>query len=300
MEGILATMYDGRTLHGREVYARVLEAFGDKVFDSVIYRTVRFPETTVAGEPITSWAPTSNGAVAYRELAMEVLPPVARPVTRTPVLSCRRGGRRCPGGPARGVASCRRTAGPLVLDGGRGFQGAAGQLRRSVRPAAEPDQSSTARRHGGGVVAGHRRVHRLSHGRRDEFDLGQATEFLVVAGTLLDLKAARLLPAADVDDEEDLALLEARDLLFARLLQYRAYKLAAAHLGRAGEAGRPRYGGTVELERGSPPSARSSGSASTPPVRRDRGRAPCAPSRCRWSAIDHIHAPRVSVREHMA
>jgi chromosome partitioning protein len=73
LEGILATMYDGRTLHGREVFTRVLEAFGDKVFDTVISRTVRFPETTVAGEPITSWAPTSNGAVAYRELAMEVL-----------------------------------------------------------------------------------------------------------------------------------------------------------------------------------------------------------------------------------
>src|SRR3954447_4031046 len=62
------------------------------------------------------------------------------------------------------------------------------------------------------------------------WDLGQATEFLVVAATLLDLKAARLLPSAEVEDEEDLALLEARDLLFARLLQYRAYKQAAAHL----------------------------------------------------------------------
>jgi chromosome partitioning protein len=73
LEGILATMYDGRTLHGREVYARVVEAFGDKVYDTVITRTVRFPETTVAGEPITTWAPTSVGAVAYRNLAREVL-----------------------------------------------------------------------------------------------------------------------------------------------------------------------------------------------------------------------------------
>ncbi|MCW2528812.1 MAG: ParA family protein [Pseudonocardiales bacterium] len=73
LQGILATMYDGRTLHGREVFSRVLEAFGDQVFDTVINRTVRFPETTVAGEPITTWAPTSAGAVAYRELAMEVL-----------------------------------------------------------------------------------------------------------------------------------------------------------------------------------------------------------------------------------
>ena len=73
LTGILATMYDGRTLHGREVFQRVLDAFGDAVFDTVVSRTVRFPETTVAGEPITSWAPTSSGAKAYRALAREVL-----------------------------------------------------------------------------------------------------------------------------------------------------------------------------------------------------------------------------------
>jgi segregation and condensation protein A len=76
----------------------------------------------------------------------------------------------------------------------------------------------------------------------DELDLDQASEFLVVAATLLDLKAARLLPAAEVEDEDDLELLEARDLLFARLLQYRAYKEAAAFL-REREAGAVlRYG----------------------------------------------------------
>jgi chromosome partitioning protein len=73
LAGILATMYDGRTLHGREVFARVVEAFGDSVFDTVISRTVRFPETTVAGEPITTWASSSAGATAYRNLAREVL-----------------------------------------------------------------------------------------------------------------------------------------------------------------------------------------------------------------------------------
>jgi chromosome partitioning protein len=73
LEGILATMYDARTLHGREVLARVVEAFGDKVFHTVINRTVRFPETTVAGEPITSYASSSSGATAYRDLAKEVL-----------------------------------------------------------------------------------------------------------------------------------------------------------------------------------------------------------------------------------
>jgi chromosome partitioning protein len=71
--GILATMYDPRTLHAREVMARVVEAFGDIVFDAVISRTVRFPETTVAGEPITRWAPKSAGAKAYRALAREVI-----------------------------------------------------------------------------------------------------------------------------------------------------------------------------------------------------------------------------------
>jgi chromosome partitioning protein len=73
IEGILATMYDARTLHGREVLARVLEAFGDRVFHTVINRTVRFPETTVAGEPITTYATSSTGAQAYRQLAREVL-----------------------------------------------------------------------------------------------------------------------------------------------------------------------------------------------------------------------------------
>jgi len=73
LEGILATMYDSRTLHGREVLARVLEAFGDKVFHTVVNRTIRFPETTVAGEPITTYASSSAGATAYRELAREVL-----------------------------------------------------------------------------------------------------------------------------------------------------------------------------------------------------------------------------------
>jgi len=71
--GILATMFDPRTLHSREVMARVVEAFGDTVFDTVINRTVRFPETTVAGEPITRWAPKSAGAAAYRALAREVI-----------------------------------------------------------------------------------------------------------------------------------------------------------------------------------------------------------------------------------
>jgi len=81
-----------------------------------------------------------------------------------------------------------------------------------------------------------------------DFDLDETTEFLVVAATLLDLKAARLLPAGDVEDEEDLALLEARDLLFARLLQYRAYKQVAALFAELEAAALRRYPRSVALE----------------------------------------------------
>ena len=73
LAGILATMHDGRTLHGRQVLERVIEAFPDHVFHSVISRTVRFPETTAAGEPITTYASNSAGAGAYRALARELL-----------------------------------------------------------------------------------------------------------------------------------------------------------------------------------------------------------------------------------
>jgi chromosome partitioning protein len=73
LTGILPTMYDPRTVHSREVMARVVERFGDIVFDAVINRTVKFPETTVAGAPITTWAPRSAGAKAYRLLAREVI-----------------------------------------------------------------------------------------------------------------------------------------------------------------------------------------------------------------------------------
>jgi chromosome partitioning protein len=73
IDGLLATMYDARTLHSREVLARVVAGFGDKVFHTVINRTVRFPDATVAGEPITSFDPASLGASSYRDLAKEVL-----------------------------------------------------------------------------------------------------------------------------------------------------------------------------------------------------------------------------------
>jgi segregation and condensation protein A len=134
----------------------------------------------------------------------------------------------------------------------------------------------------------------------DEFDLGQATEFLVVAATLLDLKAARLLPAADVDDEEDLALLEARDLLFARLLQYRAYKLAAKHLFELEKKASKYFGRNAELE---PRFA-----ALSPELHLGVdihqlaaiAASALTPRPAPMVGVEHIHAARVSVREHMA
>ncbi|MFJ4658904.1 ParA family protein [Nocardia sp. NPDC088792] len=71
--GIVVTMFDSRLLHSRQVMARVADAFGDKLYRTVISRTVRFPDASVAGEPITTWAPTSRGAEQYRELAREVI-----------------------------------------------------------------------------------------------------------------------------------------------------------------------------------------------------------------------------------
>ena len=134
----------------------------------------------------------------------------------------------------------------------------------------------------------------------DHFDLGQATEFLVVAATLLDLKAARLLPAAAVEDEEDLALLEARDLLFARLLQYRAYKLAAAHLLELEQLASRRFRRDVELE--------DRFATLSPELRVGVDLQQFAviaanalkPRPVPVVGVEHIHAPRVSVREHMA
>ena len=73
IDGILATMYDGRTLHSREVVKSVVDHFGDRVFHTVITRTVKFPDATLAAEPITSYAPAHVAAAAYRQLARELI-----------------------------------------------------------------------------------------------------------------------------------------------------------------------------------------------------------------------------------
>ena len=133
--------------------------------------------------------------------------------------------------------------------------------------------------------------------RAEGWDLDQASYFLVVAATLLDLKAARLLPAGEVEDEEDLALLEARDLLFARLLQYRAYKeVAATFAGQMAVQGRrfarrvpmePRFAQLLpEVLLGLGPAEFARIAALT-----------LAPRPAPVVAIDHIHVPRTSVRE---
>lgn len=133
-----------------------------------------------------------------------------------------------------------------------------------------------------------------------QWNLDEATEFLVVAATLLDLKAARLLPSGEVEDEEDLALLEARDLLFARLLQYRAYKQVSAVLAeRMGTAARshPRQVGMEphlaallpEVLFGLGPQEFAALAARALTPRTD-------PS----VSVDHLHVPLVSVREQAA
>jgi segregation and condensation protein A len=131
----------------------------------------------------------------------------------------------------------------------------------------------------------------------DGWDLDQASYFLVVAATLLDLKAARLLPAGEVDDEEDLALLEARDLLFARLLQYRAYKKVAGVLASRMTAwGRrfprrvpmePRFAGLLpEVLLGLGPAEFAAIAART-----------LAPRQPPVVSTAHLHVPRTTVRE---
>src|SRR5579862_4550666 len=137
----------------------------------------------------------------------------------------------------------------------------------------------------------------ISH-RSDDWDLDQVSYFLVVAATLLDLKAAKLLPSGEVEDEEDLALLEARDLLFARLLQYRAYKeVSAVFAGRMAATAKrfprrvplePRFAGllpellwTIGPQEFAALAARALTPKPLPKV-----------------STEHIHAPVINLKEH--
>lgn len=134
----------------------------------------------------------------------------------------------------------------------------------------------------------------------EEWDLEQTTHFLVVAATLLDLKTARLLPSGEVEDEDDLALLEARDLLFARLLQYRAYKTAAAELAKImAEAGRshPRAVGLEPQFASLLPEVLLGVGADGLALLAAKA---LAPKIVPEVAIGHIHASPVSVKEQAA
>lgn len=134
----------------------------------------------------------------------------------------------------------------------------------------------------------------------EHWNLDETTEFLVVAATLLDLKAARLLPAAEVEDEDDLALLEARDLLFARLLQYRAYKQVAALFGELEAGALRRYPRSVALEprfEGLLPEVMI---GVGPQRLAEIAAAVFRPKPPPSVSLDHIHQHQVSVREHAA
>jgi segregation and condensation protein A len=134
----------------------------------------------------------------------------------------------------------------------------------------------------------------------DDWNLDETTEFLVVAATLLDLKAARLLPTGDVEDEDDLALLEARDLLFARLLQYRAYKQVASLFAELEAGALRRYPRSVALD--------DRFAALLPEVMlgvsaqrfAEIAAAVFRPKPPPTVSIDHLHMGKVSVREHAA
>ena len=133
--------------------------------------------------------------------------------------------------------------------------------------------------------------------RAGGWDLDQVSYFLVVAATLLDLKAARLLPSGEVEDEEDLALLEARDLLFARLLQYRAYKEVAAVFGGRMAAAAKRFPRRVPLEPRFAellPEVLFAIGPQEFAALAARALAPKAPPTV---SVDHIHAAFLSIRE---
>ncbi|MHA7156010.1 segregation and condensation protein A [Arthrobacter sp. TMN-50] len=140
---------------------------------------------------------------------------------------------------------------------------------------------------------------RAFQGTDADFSLDEASEFLVIAATLLDLKAARLLPAGEVEDDEDVALLEARDLLFARLLQYKAFKEIARQLGeRLAEEGQ-RFPRQVSLEPQVAAMMPELSWHTTPGQFADLAAKALAPREPAPTevGVDHLHGSVVSVRE---
>ncbi|HEV7906900.1 MAG TPA: segregation/condensation protein A [Pseudonocardiaceae bacterium] len=134
----------------------------------------------------------------------------------------------------------------------------------------------------------------------DAWNLDETTEFLVIAATLLDLKTARLLPAGDVEDEDDLALLEARDLLFARLLQYRAYKQVAALFSELEQGAFRRYPRSVALEERYEGLLPEVMLGVDPQRFAEVAAAVFRPKPPPTVSLSHLHVAKVSVREHAA
>ena len=234
-------MYDARTLHGREVLERVVQAFGDTVFHTVIARTVRFPDATVAGEPITTFSPVLQRR--HRPTANLAVEVVARSLRRPWSATGREPSTR-----RRTRLRCRprpwTTSGPGFTVRLTNFDGPFDLLLQLIGKH-KLDVTEVAL----SVVTDDFIAHISDRLRRDWDDLDETTEFLLIAATLVDLKAARLLPQGEVEDEADLDLLEARDLLFARLLQYRAYKQMAGTFETELMATAPRrYPRSVTLE----------------------------------------------------
>lgn len=133
----------------------------------------------------------------------------------------------------------------------------------------------------------------------DNWDLDEVSEFLVVAATLLDLKAAKLLPQAEVEDEDDLALLEARDLLFARLLQYKAFKEAAGVIAALEQEASRGYPRAVKMEEQYSEALPEMVLGIGPEKLAQLFVKAVAPKPVPVVAIGHIHMVRVSVREHL-
>ncbi len=133
----------------------------------------------------------------------------------------------------------------------------------------------------------------------DDASLDETTEFLVVAATLLDLKAARLLPDAEVEDEDDLALLEARDLLFARLLQYRAYKEVATLFVEMEAGAARRFPRSVALEERFAALLPEVLLGVDPDTFAQLAASVFRPKPPPTVGLDHLHAHEVSVAEHV-
>jgi segregation and condensation protein A len=136
--------------------------------------------------------------------------------------------------------------------------------------------------------------------RSPQWDLDITSEFLVIASTLLDLKAARLLPAGEVEDADDLAMLEARDLLFARLLQYRAYREAAAVFADWMATEAERFPRAVTLEEPFAQLLPEVVMAVGPTDMAALAAAATAPKPVPVISLEHVHSPAVSVREQAA